>query len=152
MQSTQPGLEAFAKRDEVPDAATEAAQNAAPKKIAKSGREGKTTSPCPHCGQHALVQTSRRSIDRFIGLFVNLRRYRCNNMECGWQGNLIKSRLFKRTMGGVSKDTTNWLMIAGNSVLFLIILLLLVALIIGWIDGSLEGAEGLFYRPTDTVE
>lgn len=123
-----------------------------PQQSPKAGREGRHASACPGCGQFMLKQTSRRGIDRFLGLFFNLRRYRCNNLECGWEGNLIKSRLFKRNVGHFSKDTTNWLMIAGNSILFLIILLLLVALIVGWIDGSLEGAEGLFYRPTDTVE
>ena len=123
-----------------------------PQQTTKAGREGRHASACPSCGQFMLKQTSRRGIDRFLGLFFNLRRYRCNNLECGWEGNLIKSRLFKRNVGHFSKDTSNWLMIAGNSILFLIILLLLVALIVGWIDGSPEGAEGLFYRRTDAVE
>lgn len=128
------------------------ASEEAPQQSPKAGREGRHACACPGCGQYMLKQTSRRGIDRLLGLFFNLRRYRCNNLECGWEGNLIKSRLFKRSLGHVSTDTKNWLMIAGNSILFLIILLLLVALIIGWLDGSLDGAEGLFYRPIDRVE
>lgn len=140
MHFTHQSLEAFEAPEETP------------KQVRRARLSGKASHVCPHCGQHTLVQTTRRSVDRFIGLFVNLRRYRCNNVECGWEGNLIKSRWFRRSSGSVPRDSQNWLMIAANSVLILIIVLLLVALVVGWVDGSLEGAEGIFHRSTETVE
>jgi hypothetical protein len=40
---------------------------------------------CPRCGGE-LQRVHRRSIDRAISIFVPVRRYRCNNRECGWSG------------------------------------------------------------------
>jgi hypothetical protein len=141
VDSPQPGL-----------AQPEAAEPETDTKTVRARRQGRSSSICPVCGEHSLVQTTRRNIDRFYGLFVSLRRYRCNNMECGWQGNLVKSRLFRRRPGQFQNDTSHWPMLLTASLLVLIIVLLLVALLIGWIDGSLEGAEGLFYRQTDSIE
>lgn len=108
-----------------------------------------TTSACPQCGKHRLVPIRRRGIDHFLGLFVRLRRFRCNNIECGWQGNLTKSKVLRRSvehLPQVKEKRLNLLFVIGNVIMLLIILLIVVALFIGWIDGSLEGYEGLFNR------
>ncbi len=115
----------------------------------KTGRGSKATSACPQCGKHRLVPVSRRGIDRFLGLFVRLRRFRCNNVECGWQGNLAKSQVLRRSVGHlpqVKEKRLNLLIKIGNMIMLAMILIILVALIVGWIDGSLEGYEGLFSR------
>lgn len=43
---------------------------------------------CPRCGSE-LSRIHRRSSDRVLGIFVPLRRYRCKNSECGWQGRRV---------------------------------------------------------------
>jgi hypothetical protein len=43
---------------------------------------------CPSCGSE-LVRIHRHGSDRVLGLFVPLRRYRCKNDECGWQGRRV---------------------------------------------------------------
>jgi len=40
---------------------------------------------CPSCGS-ALHRVHRRSLDRAISLIVPVRRYRCDNRECRWNG------------------------------------------------------------------
>lgn len=122
--------------------------------VRKEKRDVKITSACPQCGQRCLVQTSRRAIDRVLGLFVGLRRFRCQNLECGWEGNLAKSRALRRTVGQMPTFTkqVNWLLVAGNVVLALSILFIIIALFIGWIDGSFEGDTGLFQRETRNAE
>ncbi len=117
-------------------------------------RETKASSACPRCGQHRLVQVSRRGIDRFIGLFVSLRRFRCKNMECRWEGNLVKSRTLRRTVGHIPtfSKQVNWLLVAANAIMLLTIVVIIVALLIGWIDGSLEGYDGIFSRFTRPPE
>jgi hypothetical protein len=40
----------------------------------------------------------------------------------------------------------NLLIVIGNVIMLMVILLIVVALFIGWIDGSLEGYEGLLRR------
>jgi hypothetical protein len=40
---------------------------------------------CPTCGG-GLRRIHRRSLDRLISVFVPVRRYRCRNNECRWQG------------------------------------------------------------------
>jgi hypothetical protein len=40
---------------------------------------------CPHCGGE-LHRIHRRTIDRFVSLYVPVRRYRCKNRDCRWQG------------------------------------------------------------------
>ncbi len=112
-------------------------------------RGTKATSACPQCGEHRLVPISRRGIDRFLGLFFRLRRFRCNNVECGWQGNLVKSQVLRRSvehLPQVKEKRLNLLIKIGNIIMLTLILIILVALIVGWIDGSLEGYEGLFSR------
>lgn len=43
---------------------------------------------CPVCGQHKLIRIHRRPIDRFWSIFGRLRRYRCYEFSCQWEGNL----------------------------------------------------------------
>ena len=40
---------------------------------------------CPHCGG-AIHRSHRRAVDRFISLFVPVRRYHCANDQCRWYG------------------------------------------------------------------
>ncbi|OQA46820.1 MAG: hypothetical protein BWY52_00525 [Chloroflexi bacterium ADurb.Bin325] len=40
---------------------------------------------CPRCGG-SVYRKHRRSGDRLISIFVPVRRYRCANSECRWQG------------------------------------------------------------------
>lgn len=42
---------------------------------------------CPVCDD-CVQRVPRRWIDRFVGLFVSQRRYRCQRFGCGWEGNL----------------------------------------------------------------
>ena len=115
----------------------------------KSGGRSRATSACPQCGKHRLVPVSRRGIDRFLGLFVRLRRFRCNNVECGWEGNLAKSQVLRRSvehLPQVKEKRLNLLIKIGNMTMLALILIILVALVVDWIDGSFEGYEGLFSR------
>lgn len=42
---------------------------------------------CPACnGKLRLVH--RRTIDKVQSLFVPLKRYRCRNLDCEWEGNI----------------------------------------------------------------
>jgi hypothetical protein len=109
-------------------------------------RVAKITSACPQCGQHRLMPISRRGVDRLFGLFVSLRRFRCKNPECGWEGNLVKSQTLRRTVEHMPniKEKSNWVMLVANSIMLLTILVIVISLIIGWFDGSLEGYEGIF--------
>ena len=45
---------------------------------------------CPQCGSE-LQRVHRRSSDRIISIFVPVRRYRCNNRECGWSGTRVST-------------------------------------------------------------
>ena len=42
---------------------------------------------CPDCGD-IVSRISRRPFDRMLSMFVSLRRYRCPNVLCLWEGNL----------------------------------------------------------------
>jgi len=46
---------------------------------------------CPVC-QGALQRTWRRPVDRFLGHFVPLQRYRCATFTCQWEGNIRMQR------------------------------------------------------------
>jgi predicted RNA-binding Zn-ribbon protein involved in translation (DUF1610 family) len=50
-----------------------------------------TTLACPRCGSD-LRRIHRSTSDRILGLFVPLRRYRCSNRECAWQGLRVSRR------------------------------------------------------------
>lgn len=117
-----------------------------PSSDSQSGAAPSTAYACPNCGQRRLIQISRRKIDHMLGLFVGLRRYRCKNLECRWEGNLMLSRMPNRWIKPPRKlkRLVNPLMMLGVAAMLLIILVIFIVLIVGWIDGSFEGAEGIF--------
>lgn len=47
---------------------------------------------CPLCGCGGLIRIHRRPIDRLLSLFVDVYRFRCQQFECQWEGNLMKRR------------------------------------------------------------
>lgn len=48
--------------------------------------EGEPDKPaCPQCGGR-LIRMTRRAMDRALSLFVPVRRYRCQNFSCQWEG------------------------------------------------------------------
>ena len=46
---------------------------------------------CPHCGGD-LMRIRRRPVDRLLSVFVPVRRFRCVNFRCIWEGNVRRSR------------------------------------------------------------
>lgn len=52
---------------------------------------------CPLCGSLGLVRIHRRPIDRMLGLFVRVYRFRCEEFECQWEGNLTRRQCGKGT-------------------------------------------------------
>jgi hypothetical protein len=44
-----------------------------------------TARTCPLCGED-LQRTHRRLGDRVVNVYVPVRRYRCRNRDCGWNG------------------------------------------------------------------
>lgn len=48
-----------------------------------------TGDTCPQCGS-PMHRSRRRPLDRVIGWFVPVRRYRCKNPDCGWKGLRVK--------------------------------------------------------------
>jgi hypothetical protein len=48
--------------------------------------------PCCPCCQNPLFRIRRRFVDLAISLFVQVRRYRCRSLNCGWEGNLRVKR------------------------------------------------------------
>jgi hypothetical protein len=44
-----------------------------------------TTLRCPRCGSD-IHRVHRRTLDRLIGLYLPVRRYRCAYSECRWRG------------------------------------------------------------------
>lgn len=42
---------------------------------------------CPRCGG-PVERVRRRPIDRVLSMVRRLRRYRCRNVECRWEGTL----------------------------------------------------------------
>lgn len=47
---------------------------------------------CPVCGQQKLSRIHRRPIDQLMSIFGRLRRYRCYEFSCQWEGNLKDSK------------------------------------------------------------
>lgn len=41
---------------------------------------------CPRC-QGDVLRVRRRRVDLLISFFTPIRRFRCQSMECGWEGN-----------------------------------------------------------------
>ena len=46
---------------------------------------------CPRCGGE-LERVRRRFVDRVISVLWAVRRYRCRNVLCVWEGNLHQKR------------------------------------------------------------
>lgn len=42
---------------------------------------------CPRCGE-SLYRIPRRDIDLLMSMFVSVRRYRCESVDCGWEGTI----------------------------------------------------------------
>jgi predicted RNA-binding Zn-ribbon protein involved in translation (DUF1610 family) len=51
---------------------------------------------CPWCGGVKLKRIPRRFIDRLISVISSQRRFRCESLGCGWEGNLSVGRLTSR--------------------------------------------------------
>ncbi|HEY0563108.1 MAG TPA: hypothetical protein VGD04_07255 [Methylophilus sp.] len=47
----------------------------------------KITQHCPCCSGH-VTRTQRRTGDRILSLFVEVKRYQCQNEFCAWEGNI----------------------------------------------------------------
>ncbi len=45
------------------------------------------TYECPRCGGYAL-RIRRRRVDRLISIFKPVQRYKCQQYNCSWQGNI----------------------------------------------------------------
>ena len=43
---------------------------------------------CPMCGSDGLVRTDRRLVDRLLSALTPVRRFRCSNVLCGYEGNV----------------------------------------------------------------
>lgn len=52
---------------------------------------------CPGCGD-ILIRLPRRGVDRLLSVFVPVRRFRCPNFLCVWEGNLRRSKLRIRAL------------------------------------------------------
>lgn len=59
----------------------------APPGLQKPETLGAPNRTCPQCGAQ-LVRIPRRAIDRLVSAFWPVRRYRCNDFQCQWEGNL----------------------------------------------------------------
>lgn len=59
--------------------------------------DGTAPYTCPRCGERDLIRVHRRFIDRLLSVFVRLRRFRCAQFQCQWEGNL---RTRTRSRGG----------------------------------------------------
>ena len=105
---------------------------------------GSAAFTCPMCGERHLNQIPRRGIDRLLGMFVRLRRFRCQ--RCQWQGNLSKRNVVDSTERKMQtpKSMHIPLLIAAISAILLGIVALIVMLIVGWLHGQFEGIEGMF--------
>lgn len=57
--------------------------------------EAKRKMSCPRCGG-SIYRIRRRFVDRVISLFTAVRRYRCTDCDCRWEGNLRPERLARR--------------------------------------------------------
>jgi hypothetical protein len=47
---------------------------------------------CHECGD-ILIRVPRRLVDRLLSAFAPVRRFRCSNLLCLWEGNLRQSRM-----------------------------------------------------------
>jgi predicted RNA-binding Zn-ribbon protein involved in translation (DUF1610 family) len=55
--------------------------------------------PCPICGA-TTIRSRRRCVDRLLSAVISVRRYRCTELGCGWEGNVRLHRLpFPTSLG-----------------------------------------------------
>lgn len=85
---------------------------------------------CPQCGV-PVFRDHRRSLDRLVGIFREVRRYQCK--ECGWEGLLAQPQEFPSSSPRPPRSRSTWIVVG-------VLLISLVALAAGiyWID---EGAN-----------
>ena len=69
---------------------------------------------CPECDRRTLALIHRRAVDKMTSWFFPVRRYRCRNPECRWEGNLPSSE-------GRKKVLTFWQMLLWGSVSVLLL-------------------------------
>jgi len=69
---------------------------------------------CPECDRRTLALIHRRPVDKMTSWFFPVRRYRCRNPECSWEGNLPSSE-------GKKKILTFWQMLLWGSVSVLLL-------------------------------
>ncbi|MBX9630911.1 MAG: hypothetical protein K2X67_10350 [Burkholderiales bacterium] len=53
---------------------------------------------CPRCNAVAF-RVRRRWVDKFTSLFRPVRRFRCQEFRCGWEGNVPLSELHAQGVG-----------------------------------------------------
>lgn len=81
---------------------------------------------CPQCGV-PVFRDHRRSVDRLVGLFREVRRYQCK--ACGWQGLLVQSATLPSAATRRPRSLNGWIVVG-------VLLTSLVALAAGvyWIS------------------
>jgi hypothetical protein len=52
---------------------------------------------CPRCGDARLLRVRRRLVDRLLSLVRPVFRFRCESVECQWEGNLPQRRFDHRS-------------------------------------------------------
>lgn len=55
--------------------------------ISLAGGEGRSRPACPRCSG-AVNRVPRRVWDHLVSALVPVRRYRCRNLACAWEGTL----------------------------------------------------------------
>lgn len=55
---------------------------------------------CPRCGAEDLTRIPRNFLDRFLALFVDVKRFRCTHVGCHWEGILRSRRKSRRASRG----------------------------------------------------
>ncbi|MHB8423191.1 MAG: EAL domain-containing protein [Leptospirales bacterium] len=61
---------------------------------------------CPRC-DGPVYRIPRRDIDLLVSIFIPVRRYRCDSMDCGWEGTVREKKSFLKKMTRVSDQKTN---------------------------------------------
>lgn len=63
---------------------------------------------CPECGGR-VCRVHRHIGDRLIALFLNVRRYRCENPECAWEGIISGHPVLERRAGSLWPGRLLWM-------------------------------------------
>lgn len=112
---------------------------------------------CPLC-QGDLVRARRRSVDRLRSLFVPVKRYRCENFRCQWEGN-VSSRRATGAAGNapVEGDIGGWsdhvpvafvvsMVLAVAGIAFVLMFSTMESTF--WFDEGERNTSSSFYEPT----